>query len=308
MTKELKMLVGVALLAALALAGALGMFTFSPAQPVAAQSTSNDVTREFSASQVARGGTVDVTITLNSGLLVNVTETLPDGWVYDSVSPSGVNVTPSGQMISFQVLTGEDVTYTVTAPDMDGSGMFAGMYAVPPGTPNIVIGGDTTVTVGTDATDGNGDDGDESPIYELSTDVASAGVRIELDAVADNEVPAGEDLTVTLKSWGLPSSIPESSVLILGESGDDTEPYSGEPAEVRIESGNKILLSLTSRYVNGNAAGPLLAGQPYRIVFKKSAGITNPAVAGGRYAIKVDDLDDDHPHLFWHPDQEQDHA
>ena len=148
--------------------------------------------------------------------------------------------------------------------------------------------------MGTGATDGgNGDDGDESPIrIELSTDVASAGVRIEIDAFAENEIPAGEDLTVTLKSWGLPASIPESSVLILGQSGDDTEPYSGEPAEVRIEGGNKILLSLTSRYVNGNAAGPLLADQPYRIVFKKSAGITNPAVAGGRYAIKVDDLDD----------------
>ena len=31
--------------------------------------------------------------------------------------------------------------------------------------------------------------------------------------------------------------------------------------------------------------------QTYKIVFKKSAGITNPAVAGARYAIKVDDLD-----------------
>ena len=153
----------------------------------------------------------------------------------------------------------------------------------------------TTVTVGTGGTDGgNGDDeeGEAGTSFELSTDVASAGVRIEIDAFAENEIPAGEDLTVTLKSWGLPSSIPESSVLILGQSGDDTEPYSGEPAEVRIEGGNKILLSLTSRYVNGNAAGPLLADQPYRIVFKKSAGITNPAVAGGRYAIKVDDLDD----------------
>ena len=37
MTKELKMLVGVALLATLALAGALGIFTFSAAQPVGAQ-------------------------------------------------------------------------------------------------------------------------------------------------------------------------------------------------------------------------------------------------------------------------------
>ena len=60
-----------------------------------------------------------------------------------------------------------------------------------------------------------------------------------------------------MKGWGLPSSIPESSVLILG-TGNGA--YSGEPAEVRIESGNKIILSLTSRYVNGDPAGPLLEG------------------------------------------------
>ena len=290
MTKQLTMMVGVAMFAALALAGALGIFAFST---VSAQTTSDDVTRSFSAPRVDPGGTVDVTIALNTGFLVSVTETLPDGWGYESVSPSDVTVMENGQMISFDVLTGQDVIYTVTAPDTAGSGTFSGMYAVS-GTPNIVVGGDTTVTVGTGATDGtNGDDADDGTSHELSTDVASAGVRIEIDAFAENEIPAGEDLTVTLKSWGLPSSIPESSVLILGQSGDDTEPYSGEPAEVRIEGGNKILLSLTSRYVNGNAAGPLLADQPYRIVFKKSAGITNPAVAGGRYAIKVDDLDDD---------------
>ena len=37
MTKELKMVVGMALLATLAVAGALGIFTFSGAQPVGAQ-------------------------------------------------------------------------------------------------------------------------------------------------------------------------------------------------------------------------------------------------------------------------------
>ena len=47
MTKELKMLVGVALLAALALAGALGIFTFSAAQPVGAQGDAPTATRSF---------------------------------------------------------------------------------------------------------------------------------------------------------------------------------------------------------------------------------------------------------------------
>ena len=61
----------------------------------------------------------------------------------------------------------------------------------------------------------------------------------------------------------------------------------------------RSILSLTSRYVNGNAAGPLkVGGEPYSIVFKASAGITNLSRAGGRYAIKVDDLDTDATHVF----------
>ena len=127
--------------------------------------------------------------------------------------------------------------------------------------------------------------------YTLSTDVATEGVRIQLSGTATTPVPAGEDLTVTLKKWGLPSSIPTSSVLILGTTSNMSEPYSGEPAEVRIEAGNKILLSLTSRYENGEAAGPLLAGQDYSVVFKKSAGITNPILAGDKYAMQLADLD-----------------
>ena len=82
MSKQLTMMVGVAMLAALALAGALGIFAFST---VSAQTTSEHVTRSFSATQVATDGTVDVTISVN-GLGADVTETLPDGWDYESVS------------------------------------------------------------------------------------------------------------------------------------------------------------------------------------------------------------------------------
>ena len=124
--------------------------------------------------------------------------------------------------------------------------------------------------------------------YTLSTDVATEGVRIEVSGESTTMVPAGEDITVQMEKWGLPSSIPEDSVLILGQ-GDGA--YSGEPASVRLEASNKIVLSLTARYENGAAAGPLLGGQKYTVVFKKSAGITNPAIAGGRYALKLTDLD-----------------
>ena len=104
--------------------------------------------------------------------------------------------------------------------------------------------------------------------YSLSTDVATEGVRIEVSGESTTMVPAGEDLTVQLEKWGLPSSIPEESVLILGQGGvaaTATTPgspaYSGQPASVRIEASNKIVLSLTARYDNGDAAGPLIRGE-----------------------------------------------
>ena len=68
MTKQLTMMVGVAMFAALALAGALGIFAFSAAQPSQPRRPATTSTRSFSASQVAPGGTVDVTITpMNTG-------------------------------------------------------------------------------------------------------------------------------------------------------------------------------------------------------------------------------------------------
>ena len=141
------------------------------------------------------------------------------------------------------------------------------------------------------------------PEDPLSSYIATEAIRIELEATASARIPPGEDITVTLKDFGKPANIPESSVLILGTTSETAggrtagpatptspfnEPYSGEPAEVRI-SGNNVILSLTSRYVNGEAAGPLFANHSYTVVFKESAGITNPKKAGSTYKIEMAD-------------------
>ena len=55
MSKQLTMKVGVAMFAALALAGVLAIFAFSALQPVAAQTTSDHVTRSFSPTEVRPG-------------------------------------------------------------------------------------------------------------------------------------------------------------------------------------------------------------------------------------------------------------
>ena len=284
MRKQLTKMVGVAMFAALALAGTLGIFAFSASQPVSAQ-TSTDVTRSFSADEVKPGGTVDVTITVVKGLVYFVTETLPDGWVYQSVSPKdAIPTKPSGQVISFSVAAGDPVTYTVKAPGKAGTGTFSGMFGlVQP--PNIITDGATMVTVATDATDE--EDAPESKI--LSSREPGAVVRIEIDTTATDEVSQGEDISIKLKSFDLPATISESHV-IFSDGGGTTTSYTGNPSEARVSGSDTIILTVPVTLPNGNPNPNPVTGL-YKIVIKQSAGITNPT-AGGDYTVEVDDADD----------------
>ena len=118
MTKELKMVVGVALLAALALAGALGIFTFSGAQPVGAQATPTAI-RSFDPMPVAPGEPLTVTIvTTNAGSLASVMEMLPSGFVYVSTDLPADNVIDSTEPdLEFSLFDAPTTfTYVVTAP------------------------------------------------------------------------------------------------------------------------------------------------------------------------------------------------
>ena len=155
MSKQLTMKAGgMAIFAALALVVALTVFAISAYQPVAAQETSNNVTRSFSVdgesvTGVDTGGTLDVTIAFAASLdVVTVTETLPEGWTYQSVMPDGVELTQNGQDITFEVLGGEDVIYTVMAPAVGaGESMsytFSGTVMEQDG---AMVGGDSMITV-----------------------------------------------------------------------------------------------------------------------------------------------------------------
>ena len=284
MRKQLTMMVGVAMVAALALAGALGIIAFSGSQSVAAQTTSDHVIRSFSATQVAPDETVDVTITVNAGLGAEVTETLPDEWDYESASIDEADVTVSGQMVSFFVINGEPVTYTVTAPGPDVTDpetTFSGMFAIT-GTPNIPIGGDTMVTVGTGA-NGDGNGGTDSEL-KLSSKTAGAAVQVVLNVNAGSVKDESTDITVDLKKFGVPNTIAEGAVIIGGA-------YGGEPQSVTV-NGNKVTLALYARFPGAAVAAPEIAAGAYTITFKQSAGITNPTKAGTA-TVEVNDGDDD---------------
>ena len=276
------------MIAALALAGALAMFVFGASQPVAAQTTSGDVTRGFSATRVAADGTVsvDVTITLHSGALVEVAETLPDDWTYQPGSARvgstsiGDAATVNGKTISFSLTNLGAIVYTATAPSgTTGAHTFSGMYAVS-GTPDIAIGGSLVLTVpSTDST--GGDDGDADGTIKLSSQTPGAAVQITIksSAAVAVAIEPNQDITVDFKDtgFGLPSTIADSSIDI------SSDGFTGSPNNV-VVSGDKVTLTVPNVKANGDDQTKRVVGD-YEIRIKQSAGITNPA-AGGEKTIK----------------------
>ena len=277
---------GAAMIVALALAGALAMFVFGASQPVAAQVVSGDVTRTISAPQEAADGTVsvDVTISLTAELLVEVTETLDDGgvWAYQTGSattPRGVpNVdeTVSGQ-ISFPVINGNPVTYTVQAPQgTTGTFTFSGMFAET-GTPDTAIRGTTSVTVPAPANGGNGDDGDADGTVKLSSQEPGAAIQITIESSTATAITPNQDIRVDLAGFSVPSTIADSAVDI------SSDGYNGNPSNV-VVSGKKVTMTVPNVKANGDDQTENVVGS-YSIRIKQSAGVTN-AASGGSKTVK----------------------
>ena len=247
----------------------------------------HSASRSFSATTVAPGGEVTVTITLSEyGEGGSVTETLPQGFSLVSGSVELVGgggfVRPSGNQVRI-VLAGEGVTsvvYRVTAPSEAGDSFtFTGNFVNFDGE-SVDIGGLPMVTVAADATGGNGEP--EAGIT-LSSTTAGAAVQVVIKASADTAKTSANDITVNLAKFGVPTSIPERSIIIGDDSAaghtENTARYIGEPGSVTV-SGTKVTLSLYARFPgsSNDTAGTLEGG--YTITFKQSAGITNPPVAG----------------------------
>ena len=128
MTNQLKMMVGVAMFATLALAGALGAFVVSTAQTAEAQAAPS-ATRSFSPMTVAPGGTVTVTLShANTGGIGRITEMIPSGFTYTSSSLPSDNVdTTNASAPAFGLFEAPaSFTYDVTASMTEGDYTFSG--------------------------------------------------------------------------------------------------------------------------------------------------------------------------------------
>ena len=276
MQTQLKMRVGVAFFATLAMIGML-IFTFSASQTVRADGHS--ASRSFSPVSVAPGGEVTVTVTFANyeGPVGSVTETLPAGFAYKPLS-SSINddafVRITGQEARFTILgTPSSLTYVVTASSADGTHDFSGTFTDGSQT-TVDVGGVAMVTVGTDPTDGT----DE---VNKATDSTEPGSNQSLRVRGMVGYATSDDITVNLASFGVPSSINVDHVTV--SIGDDMD---ANPTDVEID-GTKVTLVAPFDPDDGNADRLSSDGSdPTTITFRRSAGITLPTVHGD-YDIKV---------------------
>ena len=286
MSKQLKMLVGVAVFATLALAGALGVFSLSSAQPV--QADQHSATRSFSPSTVAPGGTVTVTIAVaGTDALSRVTETLPAGFSYDSSSVGDSDVSITNQDVRFNLLgvpAGSSFTYDVTAsmtPGMyDFSGIVRGGTTEPP--TNEDVGGAMTVTVAEDPGDGNGDGDGMMPmtgsVRALPTDPGAATqitVRFELD----HGLNIDESIVLEVSDdLGVPTAIAAGNVSI--SDGDNT----ASPRSVVVETDSveeRFRITVFVGDMSDVDGAQTLGSGDITVTFRQEAGITNRTEGGG---------------------------
>ena len=109
--------------------------------------TNVGATRSLSATTVAPGDEITVSIAANYGSFGKVTETLPEAFAYveDSVDPSSVRVAVDGQDIAFTLLGDANFSYKVTASPTGGRYTFEGVLQDDQGASHTIR--DSVVTV-----------------------------------------------------------------------------------------------------------------------------------------------------------------
>ena len=125
--------------------GVSGPSSVTVSSPPAQQTAS--ATRSFSPSEVASGGLLTVTITVdNYGGIGQLTEEFPADFTFDRSSPE---VTPSGQTLTFNLVADMSVSYTLRAPTTTETRSISGFSGTlePAVTEGVGVSGPSSVTV-----------------------------------------------------------------------------------------------------------------------------------------------------------------
>ena len=136
--------------------GVSGPSSVTVLSPPAQQTAS--ATRSFSPSEVASGGTLTVTITVdNYGGIGQLTEEFPAAFTFES-SPVA---TRSGQTLTFNLVADTSVSYTLTAPTTTETRSISGFSGTlePAVTEGVGVSGPSSVTVRRPSSGGGGGGG-----------------------------------------------------------------------------------------------------------------------------------------------------
>ena len=284
MTNQLKMMVGVAVFAALALAGTLGAFVFGATQPVEAQGTPS-ATRSFNPATVAPGGDVVVTINASDyGRVGAVTETLPSGFTYThtTLDDPADTVSVTGQNVRFTLFGDSSFTYTVRASMTEGDHTFSGTLRDDQQTDHDVMGADTvTVAVG---------GGTTMPMAGKVSNAMVTVTPLDPGVAAQHRITfttgEGLDDTDNIKlvvndDVGVPASISANTVTISGK--DDSDSVSASPQSIVVEGNTADETHEITLYVGDMSEADGLQGLDagtVTVLIRQSAGITNRTKAG----------------------------
>jgi hypothetical protein len=297
------MLAGVAVFAALVLAGMLGAFFVSVAQPVQADhGDDGDVYVHPSRSFTPASGTVRIgeslTVHIEVGDAFIITEELPDGFDFDSTTlpEARGSYSVNGQDVEFTIIRATSFDYTVTASQTAGPYAFAGTAEFDNDRANDRnVDGRTAVTVsdesGTTPTTG-------SPSLEVPNKPnKNDEVVLKFDAPEDG-IPVASWITIALhEDFDVPGSISNSNVEIdatakgirvIGRNPsrvdvDDNDIWEAENEDDLIRIRVPDMLVGSSDNETGDQG--IDAGAAVTVTIAKAAGIRAPKEGGKDYEI-----------------------
>ena len=210
-----------------------GLSSVTVLSPPAQQTAS--ATRSFSSSEVASGGPLTVTITVdNYGGIGQLTEEFPADFTFDRSSPE---VTPSGQTLTFNLVADMSVSYTLTAPTTTETRSISGFSGTlePAVTEGVVVSGPSSVTVRRPSSGGGGGGtpANRAPVF---SEGASATRSVAENSAAGTAV--GSRVTAT---------DPDGNRVTYSLGGDDASLFAIDPRTGQVSVGEGTALDFETK-------------------------------------------------------------
>ena len=195
-------------------------------------------TRSFSSSEVASGGPLTVTITVdNYGGIGQLTEEFPADFTFDRSSPE---VTPSGQTLTFNLVADMSVSYTLTAPTTTETRSISGFSGTlePAVTEGVGVSGPSSVTVRRPSSGGGGGGGGGTPANRapVFSEGASATRSVAENSAAGTAV--GRRVTAT---------DPDGNRVTYSLGGDDASLFAIDPRTGQVSVGEGTALDFETK-------------------------------------------------------------